>query len=307
MKKYILNLLTIASLLLLIEACFAGEVSVKDYGAVGDGQHDDTVAISKALASGSSVYIPAGWYRVQPGKLKVSGGGKSIRGDSRSSSVLITGTYGPILTVDTSPQTYYLCIQNLGFVQDTKSVGNAKSSAGILITDSGPSYFAYCRLSSLLFLGTYHGILNTRTTDNGGESQGDWNTFTELAMTNYGENNVHYGILFRHGSGTGNIFSTSTLICTDAGIQIGDGVGNVGDITFQGLQQGGGGTGIRLAAGKHYGSNITITGSQWDAGITHSLEFTRMNSFRIFGCSFGGATRSVFVNCTNYWIDGTHY
>lgn len=37
-------------------------VSVKDFGAVGDGVTDDTAAFNSALASGSSVFVPAGTY-----------------------------------------------------------------------------------------------------------------------------------------------------------------------------------------------------------------------------------------------------
>jgi len=37
-------------------------VSVKDFGAVGDGVANDTTAINNALATGSSVYFPAGTY-----------------------------------------------------------------------------------------------------------------------------------------------------------------------------------------------------------------------------------------------------
>lgn len=300
MNRLVMNLLFCILFFSIIGTCYAGEVSVTDYGAVGDGSHDDTDAIAQALASGSSVYIPAGWYKVRPGELKISGDFKGIRGDTRSTSILMAGSNGPILTVNSSPKIYYLSIQNLGFVQNTNSSGNRKESTGILISSSGSSFIGYCRFASLLFLGTYHGIRKT------GEG-GDWNIFTDLAMTNFGDNQVQYGILFEQGSGTGNIFSNSNLVCWTAGIQIGDGSANVGDITFQGLQQGGGGTGIRLRGGKFYGSNFVITGSQWDAGITTSLDFSGMSLFRISGCSFGGATHRSFNQCSNYWIDGSGY
>ena len=39
-----------------------GIVSVKDFGAVGDGTHDDTQAIQAALDSGGCVYLPKGTY-----------------------------------------------------------------------------------------------------------------------------------------------------------------------------------------------------------------------------------------------------
>jgi hypothetical protein len=56
-------------------------VSVKDFGAAGDGSTDDTAAIQAAIATGKSVYIgPAGTYMVT-GNIQVSTNGQRIFGD----------------------------------------------------------------------------------------------------------------------------------------------------------------------------------------------------------------------------------
>jgi len=39
-------------------------VSVRDYGAVGDGVTDDTAAFEKAIAENEVIYVPTGWYRL---------------------------------------------------------------------------------------------------------------------------------------------------------------------------------------------------------------------------------------------------
>lgn len=39
-------------------------VNVKDYGAVGDGVHDDTDAVRRAMATACVVYFPSGTYRM---------------------------------------------------------------------------------------------------------------------------------------------------------------------------------------------------------------------------------------------------
>jgi hypothetical protein len=69
-------------------------VSVKDFGAVGDGTTDDTAAFVAALATGKDVYIPAGTYRITssitlPTKCRLFGAGvdrtiinSNIPGDS---------------------------------------------------------------------------------------------------------------------------------------------------------------------------------------------------------------------------------
>ena len=66
-------------------------VSVKDFGAVGDGVTDDTAAIQAALDSGKRVYIPSGTYSIAnvtvPDKVY-------IEGESRSSVILNVRTNG---------------------------------------------------------------------------------------------------------------------------------------------------------------------------------------------------------------------
>ena len=43
---------------------FADVVNVKDFGAVGDGVHDDTAAFEKAASQKKAVYVPSGSYRL---------------------------------------------------------------------------------------------------------------------------------------------------------------------------------------------------------------------------------------------------
>jgi len=48
----------------------AQTINIRDYGAIGDGRHDDSDALRNALAAshdGSTIYIPAGTYIVDPG------------------------------------------------------------------------------------------------------------------------------------------------------------------------------------------------------------------------------------------------
>lgn len=62
-------------------------VSVKDFGAVGDGTTDDTAAITDALSSGSVVYFPAGAYLFS--SLTIPAGSKGILGNSSATVTLL--------------------------------------------------------------------------------------------------------------------------------------------------------------------------------------------------------------------------
>ena len=64
-------------------------ISVKDFGAVGDGSTDDTAAIQAALNAGRAVYFPAtpNGYRIS-GTLTIAQPNKVVYGDSRFASYL---------------------------------------------------------------------------------------------------------------------------------------------------------------------------------------------------------------------------
>lgn len=68
-------------------------ISVKDYGAVGDGLHDDTSAIQAAISTGQHVYIPSGSYLIND-QLVCRQPGQTISGDGRNvSRFLINPTF----------------------------------------------------------------------------------------------------------------------------------------------------------------------------------------------------------------------
>ena len=65
-------------------------VSVKDFGAVGDGVTDDTAAIQAALDASASVYFPEGVYALSD-QIELNSGQK-LHGDGYESVLLSTGT-----------------------------------------------------------------------------------------------------------------------------------------------------------------------------------------------------------------------
>ncbi len=62
---------------------FSDIVSVKDFGAIGDGLSDDTLAFQQAMSAHSHVYVPQGTYLITA-TLTLSGG-KSLFGDGQAS------------------------------------------------------------------------------------------------------------------------------------------------------------------------------------------------------------------------------
>ncbi len=113
-------------------------VSVKDFGAVGDGVTDDTAAIQAALDSlpsaGGEVYVPTGQYRVTAGlvaskRVRLVGAGYSFLLASASPCVIVKASTvsGPVLTLSASAST----VENLSFLGEVGNTGD-----GILIRSS---------------------------------------------------------------------------------------------------------------------------------------------------------------------------
>jgi len=85
---------------------FSDGVSVKDFGAKGDGLTDDTLAIQKAIAAHSSIYVPPGTYLIsQP---LVLGSNQTLVGAGQSATIK-ANTLVNILEIVAS----YVTVQNL--------------------------------------------------------------------------------------------------------------------------------------------------------------------------------------------------
>jgi parallel beta-helix repeat protein len=75
-------------------------VSVLDFGAVGDGVTDDTLAIQAALNSGASVFLPSGTYNISSA-LTISTNGQEFIGQGKGKSIIkqtATNKNGIIIT-----------------------------------------------------------------------------------------------------------------------------------------------------------------------------------------------------------------
>ena len=75
-------------------------VSVKDFGAVGDGNADDTVAIQAAIDSGKPAYVPKGTYKISA-TLNLNDGYKALIGEP-TMPVITKTTAGPAIRIGTT-------------------------------------------------------------------------------------------------------------------------------------------------------------------------------------------------------------
>lgn len=80
-----------------IDGKLGDEVSVRDFGAVGDGITDDSAAIAAAHAVGRRVFYPNGRYLFTSQNLDLSGG---IRRESESGTVFTNGRYDGVVAFD---------------------------------------------------------------------------------------------------------------------------------------------------------------------------------------------------------------
>ena len=87
-------------------------VSVKDFGAVGDGKADDTAAIQAAFNTGKTVYIPQGTYLIATA-LQLTTTNQTVYGDG-ALSILKTAT--DIETVYTSTSVFGVQLIDLAFL-----------------------------------------------------------------------------------------------------------------------------------------------------------------------------------------------
>lgn len=129
---------------------FADAVNVKDFGAVGDGVTDDTSAIQQAVSlgnsSGSTVFVPAGNYRVTS-TITVPAGGCKIKGSGNSTKARIEA-YGDFTVFE---HTTRFCVEDLSIVQ----MSGVKEGIGIgnKRTDGSDNQANYCNYNNVRITG----------------------------------------------------------------------------------------------------------------------------------------------------------
>jgi hypothetical protein len=129
-------------------------VSIKDFGAVGDGTTDDTTAINNALALGGCVYFPSGTYAVTALNLTTSK--TTILSENAILLGKSTGTYTAViniayaasfttitgqLTINTQLNPNYTCAINVlaGYCR-LENINILNSNLGILIGTQSVSF-----------------------------------------------------------------------------------------------------------------------------------------------------------------------
>lgn len=137
----------------MVQAKLSEQVSVKDFGAVGNGIADDTAAFSSAVAyavilGGAIVYVPAGTYLISSPVI-ISGNGISLKGTGALASVIKNSSATTdCLTVSGSR----LFIEDIGLTASTASTGSG------VVFSSGVSYVT---LSRLRITGHKNGAIDT--------------------------------------------------------------------------------------------------------------------------------------------------
>jgi hypothetical protein len=110
-------------------------VSVKDFGAAGDGVTDDTSAVQAAAtackASGQALYFPAGTYLLTPNQVDVAE--IETFGDGANSILQSTGAAGSILKAEGDPTNVYAGFGNDTYIRNLQFDGttNAVNTIGI--------------------------------------------------------------------------------------------------------------------------------------------------------------------------------
>ena len=121
-----------------VDAKLKETVSVKDFGAVGNGIADDTVAINLAIdalnaGTMSGLFFPAGSYVISSALNTITRSGISIYGDGPRQSKILQSTNSNTFTLSsTTPATTRLSdftLENIGIVQS-----NSAPTSGVALT-----------------------------------------------------------------------------------------------------------------------------------------------------------------------------
>jgi Pectate lyase superfamily protein len=154
-------------------------INVKDYGAKGDGETDDTDAIMSALEDGPYLFFPAGTYKVSK---SFSIDQNKIHGAGMASTVIMSSADAPIFTINGSNNDIRdLTLQYEDWYQDEHPERNAIVFEG----EIGHSSFENLKILSV-YRGFY--VLPSSKETNHAFSL----NFRNIYVFNYAKNALHF-------------------------------------------------------------------------------------------------------------------
>ena len=184
-------------------------VSVKDFGAVGDGLTNDTLAIQKAMQSNDLVFIPTGTYIIsQPLELRQ---GQSLIG-AGDSSVIQSSSPITLINVPYS----YGCIANLKLVggdvgiklfgRDAPCVNNAITDVSVWQAQTGILLDGYTNPSNPTYWNNFSRVLvaqpyvnGIHLTCTGAGDTPNANRFHQCRVYSLGATTSGHGLYIEHG------------------------------------------------------------------------------------------------------------
>lgn len=290
-------------------------VSVKDFGAVGDGVADDAAAIQAAFNSGAkNILFPPGNYLVSS-PILINTSGMVIRGTGGLNDTrIITTADIDVFRVDIGTgYKYFNQFYDLGF--DYLGASSQASGSAIRYYDStGLQLYGgtHGTFKNLTIRGFYHGIVFDKA------KLALWGSYTQIAEYGqmlfdgiripYSAKTEAFGILFKGGPGAHNTYVNCFMENTIACIRIGDGTidGGLGDQLFVSNHLLNAQYAIDLigpsGAGR-YNQNITITGCHFDGITVATVNLSNMSNFRIGPNNSTATVGIAMATCSNYFVE----
>ena len=262
-------------------------VSVKDFGAVGNGTTDDSAAITAAHATGKLVYYPSGTYLVTTNNITIPGGG-----------MIGSGTYdSSILSNDTSSNDIFNYTgQTEGLFQNIQFQHSGIKTAGycLTFTGSGTGEVSGIVITGCIF-NSFPACINFKRAALWSITSCNFYNFTAIGINvdnqntgDSGDSSIVGCILI--GSGTG---ATAINQVSSGGLKI---IGNkfnnggIGYLLNLGAVVGGVGTSVLIINGNsfenHSFSNIQL---QRQGGVTTTFDSVVINANEFYNASAGQA------------------